>query len=150
MRWHVKQLPRRPTLNAEFFALHRNATEMILDEGGDDVEVLVATYFVRSSASARNAANWAEPASDATAPSRRSEPMTRTVLKRRLATRCHVKRGSEGRSQAANGEAEHCRVDSSCATAIELGDRRMREDRSYESSNHRRAWKRRASPSKPE
>ena len=48
MRWHVRQFPRPSRLRTpEFFAWHRNATEMILEEGGDDPEVRAAMYFVR-------------------------------------------------------------------------------------------------------
>ena len=61
MRWHVRQFPRPSRFRTpEFFAAHRDATQMILDEGGDDVEVRAAMYFVRSSASAGDATNWAE------------------------------------------------------------------------------------------
>jgi glycosyltransferase involved in cell wall biosynthesis len=49
MWWHVRQFPRPSRLRTpEFFAAHRNATQMILDEGGDDVEVRAAMYFVRA------------------------------------------------------------------------------------------------------
>jgi glycosyltransferase involved in cell wall biosynthesis len=47
--WHIRQFPRLSRLRTpEFFALHRNVTQMILDEGGDDAEVRAAMYFVRS------------------------------------------------------------------------------------------------------
>ena len=46
--WHVRQFPRPSRFRTpEFFAVHRNATQMILDEGGDDVEVRAAMDFVR-------------------------------------------------------------------------------------------------------
>ena len=47
--WHVRQFPRPSRLRTpEFFAWHRNATQMILDEGGDDAEVRAAMHFVRA------------------------------------------------------------------------------------------------------
>ena len=49
MWWHVRQFPRPSRLRTpEFFAWHRNATQMILDEGADDAEVRAAMYFVRA------------------------------------------------------------------------------------------------------
>lgn len=47
--WHVRQFPRPSRLrNPQFFAWHRSAAQMILDEGGaDDVEVRAAVYLVR-------------------------------------------------------------------------------------------------------
>ncbi len=49
MWWHVRQFPRPSRLRTpEFFAWHRNATQMILDEAGDDAEVRSAMYFVRA------------------------------------------------------------------------------------------------------
>ena len=49
MWWHVRQFPRPSRLRTpEFFTWHRNATQMILDEAGDDVEVRAAMYFVRA------------------------------------------------------------------------------------------------------
>ena len=49
MWWHVRQFPRPSRLRtAEFFAWHRKATQMILDEGADDAEVRAAMYFVRA------------------------------------------------------------------------------------------------------
>ena len=49
MWWHVRQFPRPSRLRTpEFFAWHRNMTEMILEEGGDDREVRAAMYFVRA------------------------------------------------------------------------------------------------------
>lgn len=49
MWWHVRQFPRPSRFRTpEFFAWHRNATQMILDEGGDDAEVRAAMYFVRA------------------------------------------------------------------------------------------------------
>lgn len=49
VRWHVRQFPRPSRLRTpEFFATHRHATEMILDECGDDVEVRAAMHLVRT------------------------------------------------------------------------------------------------------
>ena len=49
IRWHLRQFPRPSRFRTpEFFAAHRGATQMILDEGGDDVEVRTAMHFVRA------------------------------------------------------------------------------------------------------
>jgi glycosyltransferase involved in cell wall biosynthesis len=48
MWWHVRQFPRISRLrNAEFFAWHGNITRLILDEGGDDVDVRRAMRFIQ-------------------------------------------------------------------------------------------------------
>ena len=49
MWWHVRQFPRPSRFRTpEFFAWHKHATQMILDEGGDDREVRAAMYFIQA------------------------------------------------------------------------------------------------------
>ncbi len=47
--WHVRQFPRLSRFRTpEFFAWHTKATQLILEEGGDDAEVRASMFFIRA------------------------------------------------------------------------------------------------------
>ena len=49
MWWHVRQFPRLSRFRTpEFFSWHSKATQLILDEGGDDAEVRASMSFIRA------------------------------------------------------------------------------------------------------